>query len=265
MTADPQSKVYGDADPSLTYQVTDGSLANNDSFTGSLDREAGENVGQYNINQGSLALSSNYNLTYVGAKLTITERPIEVTADPQSKVYGDADPSLTYEVTDGNLVGSDAFTGSLTRVAGENVGQYNINQGSLALSSNYNLTYVGAKLHHHRAAHKVTADPQSKVYGDADPSLTYEVTDGNLVGSDAFTGSLTRVAGENVGQYNINQGSLALSSNYNLTYVGAKLTITERPIEVTADPQSKVYGDADPSPHLPAHQRHPGWHRCFHR
>ena len=33
-----------------------------------------------------------------------------------------------------------------------------------------------------------------------------------LVSGDNFTGSLTRVAGENVGHYLINQGSLALSS-----------------------------------------------------
>ena len=78
VTADAQSKVYGDPEPALTYQVTSGSLVSGDSFTGTLAREAGELVGIYDIQQGTLALSSNYNLTYVGASLTITARPITI-------------------------------------------------------------------------------------------------------------------------------------------------------------------------------------------
>src|SRR5438552_10418616 len=105
--------------------------------------DLGENVGQYNITQGTLALSGNYTLSYVGAKLTIGPRAVEVTADAQAKVYGDADPALTYKITSGSLVGSDAFAGAPSRVAGENVGQYNITQGTLALSGNYTLSYVG--------------------------------------------------------------------------------------------------------------------------
>ena len=56
---------------------------------------------------------------------------------------------------------------------------------------------------------------------------------------DSFSGALTRVAGEDVGTYAITQGTLALSTNYTLTYVGANLTITARPITVTADGQDQ--------------------------
>jgi hypothetical protein len=78
----------------------------------------------------------------------------------------------------------------------------------------------------------VTADAQSKVYGDSDPVLTYEITSGSLVSGDSFTGALTRVTGELAGTYHIQQGTLALSSNYNLTYVGASLSITALPITI---------------------------------
>ena len=37
----------------------------------------------------------------MGAKLTVGKRAVEVTADGQSKTYGDADPALTYKVTSG--------------------------------------------------------------------------------------------------------------------------------------------------------------------
>ena len=59
----------------------------------------------------------------------------------------------------------------------------------------------------------MTADPKSKTYGGVDPALTYQVTTGSLVGADAFTGGLTRLPGEDVGSYAIQQGTLALSGN----------------------------------------------------
>src|SRR5205823_10828473 len=65
-----------------------------------------------------------------------------------------------------------------------------------------------------------------KVLGAPDPALTYQIKSGSLVTGEAFTGALSRAAGENVGSYTIQQGTLALSTNYSLTFVGAQLTIT---------------------------------------
>ena len=79
VTADSKTKVYGELDPVLTYQVTSGSLVFTDTFSGNLSRDPGEDVGSYAIRQGTLALSENYDLTYVGDKLTIT--PAEATCD----------------------------------------------------------------------------------------------------------------------------------------------------------------------------------------
>ena len=146
MNADLRSKVYGTTDPSLTYAIVSGSLVSRViTFTGSLTRVAGENVGQYVITV-KVRLSrvlQNYALTFIiKDTLTITPRAITVAANDTSKVYGTTDPSLTYAIVSGSLVSGNNFTGSLTRVAGENVGQYLINQGSLALSSNYSLTYM---------------------------------------------------------------------------------------------------------------------------
>jgi hypothetical protein len=246
VTADAITKLYGDIDPTLTYQITSGNLAFSDAFGGALTRDAGENVGTYAIRQGTLALNGNYTLTYAGADLIITSRLITVTADAKTKVFGQSDPALTYRITSGNLAGNgDAFSGALTRDAGENIGTYAITQGTLALNGNYTLTYEGANLNITAWPITITADAKSKVYGDADPALTYRITSGALVGTDAFTGSLTRDAGEALGTYAITQGTLALNSNYTLTYVGANLTINQRFVTVTADAVTKVYGDAD--------------------
>ncbi len=156
-------------------------------------------------------------------------------ADAKSKTYGDADPALTYQITSGSLGFSDAFTGVLTRAAGETVGLHAIGQGTLALSANYALSFVGADLTITARAVTVAADAKSKTYGDADPALTYQITSGSLGFSDAFTGVLTRAAGETVGLHAIGQGTLALSANYALSFVGADLTITARAVTVAAD------------------------------
>ncbi|MGV8466958.1 MBG domain-containing protein, partial [Pseudomonas aeruginosa] len=293
--ADGKTKVYGDADPSLTYQVS--GLKNGDSagsiLTGGLNRAAGENVGVYGINQGDLALNSgNYDLSYQGNNLTITKALLNVIADAKTKVYGDADPSLTYQVSglkNGDTAGAVLNGGSLSRVAGENVGVYGINQGGLGLvsglkngdsagsiltgglnraagenvgvyginqgdlalnSGNYDLSYQGNNLTITKALLNVIADGKTKVYGDADPSLTYQVSglkNGDSAGS-ILTGGLNRDAGENVGVYGINQGGLVLTSgNYDLAYQGNDLTITKALLNVFADAKSKQVGTADPA------------------
>jgi hypothetical protein len=77
VTADAKSKVYGQLDPALTYQITAGALVSGDSLTGALTREAGETVGVYAIQQGSLTAGGNYAVTFVGANLTIAQAAID--------------------------------------------------------------------------------------------------------------------------------------------------------------------------------------------
>jgi hypothetical protein len=52
-------------------------------------------VGAYTINKGTYTYGTNYDETYVSKDLTIGKRAITITADVQSKVYGDTDPGLT--------------------------------------------------------------------------------------------------------------------------------------------------------------------------
>ncbi|UKJ06770.1 MBG domain-containing protein [Solitalea lacus] len=234
VTADAKAKVYGDADPGLTY-VTAG-LINGDVLTGSLSRNSGNTVGTYRINQNTLA-NANYTLTYNGANLIITPKIVTVTANAQTKVYGDVDPGLTYVAT--GLINGDVLTGSLSRDAGNTVGTYQINQNTLA-NANYTLTYTGANLTITPKAVTVTASAQSKVYGQADPDLTYQET--GLINGDVLTGSLSRTTGNNVGVYAINKGTLSAGNNYSLNFQSADLTITKAVLTITADNKQTCQG-----------------------
>ena len=253
VTADAKSRAYGDANPALTYQVGGSGLANGDTLSGALATSAtiASNVGTYGIAQGKLAASGNYALNYASADLTVTQRAITVTADAKSRAYGDANPALTYQVGGSGLANGDTLSGALATSAtsASNVGIYGIAQGTLAASTNYALNYVSANLTVTPRAITVTADTQSRTYGDVNPALTYQVSGSGLVNGDTLSGALATSAtsASNVGIYGITQGSLAASTNYALNYASANLTITPRAITVTADAKSRTYGDANPA------------------
>lgn len=69
VTAKDATKAKGTDDPVFTYDVV--GLVGSDKLTGALSRQAGENIGEYAITQGTLKASDNYTLNFVGAKLTI--------------------------------------------------------------------------------------------------------------------------------------------------------------------------------------------------
>ncbi|MEQ1407292.1 MBG domain-containing protein [Neorhizobium sp. Rsf11] len=252
VTANAQTIAYGNSVPVLTYSITAGSLFGGDTLTGALTTAASStsNVGTYGIAQGSLAASSNYDLTFVGGDLTIARRSITVTADDLTRVYGEANPPFTYTIGGMGLVGSDTLSGELATLAtsSSNVGTYGIAQGTLAASSNYDLTFVGGDLTIGRRSITVTADDLSRVYGEANLPFTYTIGGMGLAGSDTLSGELATLAtsSSNVGTYGIAQGTLAASTNYDLTFVGGDLTIGRRSITVTADDLSRVYGEANP-------------------
>ncbi|MBX9741631.1 MAG: hypothetical protein K2X62_16265, partial [Beijerinckiaceae bacterium] len=210
-----------------------------------LDVKADErsNVGAYAIHLGSLAASSNYKLTYRGADLTVTQRALSVTADAKSRIYGDANPALTYSAT--GLVNGDSLTGALSTPADERsgVGVYAITRGSLASSANYAMSFTGADLEIARRALAVQAQAQSRVYGDANPPLTYVAT--GLVNGDTLTGELASDAtiSSSIGSYAITRGSLA-SQNYAIDFTGAQLSVTPRQLVISADNILKQLGVA---------------------
>ncbi|TDO19066.1 MBG domain-containing protein [Pedobacter duraquae] len=241
-----QTKVYGATDPALTYAITSGALVGSDKITGTLSRADGENIGTtYAINQNTLTAGNNYTLTYVGDNFSITAKPIVVAATAgQTKIYGTADPVFAF--TASTLVGADVFTGALSRAAGENIGNaYAINQGTLTAGSNYTITYTGANFSITPKAVAATAVAKTKVYGEGDPALTYTFAPA-LVNGDSFTGALSRVSGEAVNTYAINQGTLALNNNYALTFAPSALTITKKGLVITADNKEKFAGTANP-------------------
>ena len=249
VTANNATKVY-DANAftggnGVTYSSTPNSnLLGTPTYAGTS--QGAINAGNYVITPSGLYSSQQgYVLSYIDGSLTVTAAPLTVTVDAKSRLYGAANPPLTY--VSAGLLKSDTLSGSLatTATTTSNVGPYAITQGTLA-NSNYSITYTGANLTVTTAPLTVTADPQSRLYGTANPTLTY-VSSG-LVSGDTLSGLLatTAITTSNIGPYAITQGTLA-NSNYSIAYTGASLTVTTAPLTVTANTQSRIYGASNPT------------------
>ncbi|SFU20892.1 Putative Ig domain-containing protein, partial [Algoriphagus locisalis] len=243
-----QGKEYGAAEPAtLLYSVSGFNPGDDESIiTGQLSRVAGEEVAVYAIEQGTLDAGPNYFITVAPVNFTISPASLTITADVnQNKIYGDSDPSLTYSSSGyKNGDNQSILSGKLVRVAGENVGSYGINQGNLSAGSNYTIAYSGAGFEiTPRTLNVIVDSNQSKVFGAADPTLTYSANNfGNGDDESIFTGALSRQAGENVGAYAINIEDLSAGGNYAINFTGADFEITPATITgVTFEDESFVY------------------------
>src|SRR5215207_2603488 len=270
VTADAKSKTYGETDPALTYQITSGSLIAGDSFSGALTRDPGQDAGSYAIKRGTLALSGNYELSFIGANLTIGAATLFVDGDDQSKTYGEDDPELTYSLR-GFQFTNDAESAAVTGAAlcsrdpGEDVGEYAITcaPDELGTDPEQPQNYVfetgdSADLTTGPAQLFVDADPQSKTYGYDDPGLTYSLR-GFQFSDDAESAGVTGAAdcsrdpGEDAGEYAITcaPGILAIDAakpqNYEFEAGDAgSLTIDPKPLTGSFTAADKTY-DGDSS------------------
>ncbi|WP_129748213.1 MBG domain-containing protein, partial [Flavobacterium anhuiense] len=85
------TKVYGTADPVFNYTAL--GFANGDTnsiLSGLLTRDAGENVGKYNIKLGTINAGADYIITFTGAEFEITKANQTITWN-QTLEFGCAD------------------------------------------------------------------------------------------------------------------------------------------------------------------------------
>ncbi|MBQ3713841.1 MAG: BspA family leucine-rich repeat surface protein, partial [Spirochaetia bacterium] len=271
-------KYFGEADPIFAFVLSPSALPAGLSLTGSLNREAGEVAGDYFIRKGTLALTGDatdgkpYHLKFNEltpdsgnlATLTIKKKTVTVTATSFTRVLNSEFPTYTY--TNNQNLPNSAFAGALEcdAVSMANVGIFAIRQGTLVLSDdtdgeggryvdNYSMVFVNGTLNitDNNIIH-VSANPQNKFYGDADPVLSYTPAEALPAGLH-FTGTPARDPGENVvvGGYAIRQGDLALAGtnaeHYTIAFTNSTLTINQKALTVRPSiGQSKIYTYDDP-------------------
>ncbi len=112
------------------------------------DGEAVEpvNAGTYTVKVSTADSDKYYAINDVElASFTIEKRPVTVTATDASKIYGEADPVLDFTVSEERF--KPSLAGETVRTEGENVGVYEIGQGTLTNENNpnYDITFISGK------------------------------------------------------------------------------------------------------------------------
>lgn len=173
-------------------------------------------------------------------RLIVAPRALTVTGVDQSRIYGAANPVMSYAITSGALVDGDALDLDFGTAAGAtaSVGTYDITVTRPSDDTNYAITYDPGQLTVTPRALTVTATDLSRIYGASNPALGYVVTSGALVNGDRLGGTLATQADRDapVGSYAITQGTLTGGANYQLGFVPGTLTVMPRPEGETVRP-----------------------------
>ncbi|SJZ64880.1 Ig-like domain-containing protein, partial [Sediminibacterium ginsengisoli] len=217
-------------------------------------------------------VTSNYDITLVDGALTINKRAVTFRANDVSKAYGTvktfATDGTAVSVTAGSIAAADLLkaatvtstTGSpaMATVAG-NTYSIDITNGTIRIenasnvdvTSSYDITLASGALTVTKVPLTIKAADKSKVYdaqvfGGGYSILSYtgfvngenENTPGVLGGTLAYSG--TSQTAVNAGTYPITPGGLT-AGNYTITFEDGTLTISKRPISITAYSTTKKY------------------------
>ncbi len=267
ITADDQTKTYGDTVTFLGTEFTTSGLTNSDTVdsvtltSGGAAATASVTGSPYDI-VASAAVGTglaNYSITYLDGELTVSAKALTITADDQTKTYGDTVTFLGTEFTTSGLTNSDTVdsvtltSGGAAATASVTGSPYDI-VASAAVGTglaNYSITYLDGELTVSAKALTITADDQTKTYGDTVTFLGTEFTTSGLVNSDTVdsvtltSGGAAATASVTGSPYDI-VASAAVGTglaNYSITYLDGELTVSAKALTITADDQTKTYGD----------------------
>lgn len=208
-----------------------------DGTTWSTAVPTGKNVGAYTVQYKVVGDATHTDTAPEKCQL-VTISPKFLTMDnltptgSTSKVYdGTTNSSITVGVKAGVLFGSDTLTITGTAV----YNSANVNEANTitftpdAITGNYELvpgvlTITGAKI----TPRDLTVTPnagQSKKFGAEDPTL-HSTNSGRVPGQiPDFSGALSRAEGEDVGQYDITLGTLALIDHFSSGFKASNYTL----------------------------------------
>jgi autotransporter-associated beta strand protein len=205
---------------------------------------------------GGTFSGNNYTITYVTNALTVNPAPLTVTASNLARNYGATNPILGVIYTGfvnnqtratSDLGGSPALTTAAT--TNSPIGAYDITNtiGTLT-STNYSfVSFVDGTLTINPLPVNLTGTRPYDGTNDADSSILTITT--NYDGTNLTLSGSALLASANAGLEPISDFSgLTLNgtaaTNYSLTGASGSVTITTLPLTITANAQSKNYGQA---------------------
>ncbi|MEX0350621.1 MAG: MBG domain-containing protein [Paracoccaceae bacterium] len=202
-----------------------------------------------------------YQVISLTGNTTITPAPLTITADDQTRTYGD---DFSLGTTEFSLTGELFFEDTLDSVLLTSLGTaqfalvadspYAIDASGAQGTglSNYNITYESGALTIDPAALTVTADDLSRVYGDGFSFAGTEFTVEGLVNPADSVDSVTLTsagaeafAAASDTPYAITPSNATGSGtgNYDITYVDGNLDVNRASLLIVPNDATRVYGD----------------------
>ena len=213
-------------------------------------------VGSYTIS-ATVNVDSHYNVSYVEATLTVSQRTIRVAIDDKVSTYEDNLQTLTAQLTGGTLVAEHKLEElvTLTKASGTIVGDYAIT--GVGTDANYYVIFTdGTYTIKPRPLTVQIVSTLTKVYDGNLPDTSifgsaYTITDdaGEKAYNNLPEGSISytvKTPSANVGSYTVG-GSIVGATNYTFTVLYGLFTITPKDITFAIGAGTKVYDKTAPT------------------
>ena len=229
-----QLDVTQNGDGTLTYESDDTDVLTVDENGQVTIKKAGTATIRVKV-----AETANYKEDTKTVEVTVNKvsGSLEVTALSFVKTYGDAPFRITATSTTGTVTYSSSNEEVATVAADGTVTIHNKGMATITVSVPEDENYIAVSktisVTVMPKAITVKAKDASKVYGDADPELAYEVLNDGLVGKDTLKDiKVEREAGEDVkaGGYAISVSGSDANGNYSIAFAAGVFTINPRDI-----------------------------------
>lgn len=225
-----KEKEYGDGDPALIPETIKGKTYAGARVIGSLKREQGEDVGEYEIVEDEPFTiigenSANYEIVFHSGIFKINKAQLNMVVIDKTSQYGSNLVDLEYTVSGfKNDENQSVLIGELSLPQNAvNVGIYDIINDITA--QNYSIISNAGKYTITKAPIKIIIEDKEKIKNTLDPEFTwvYDSNSLHFVDSDVII-SIIRQPGEEIGTYTI--GAIASNDdNYDITFIFGTLTI----------------------------------------
>ena len=248
------TKVYGDPLPAFSVDVTGWVNGDDPTQVSGVSVEttgsASSKVGTYALHPTGISTDPNYLPIYVDGQMTVTKAALTVVSENSSKTYGQGNPlfapSSLVGLVNGDTVAQLGYWGKTTATVFSPAGTYDL--VPTISNPNYEPTFQSGKFEILPAPLTIRAIDATRGYGQANPTFRVEVT--GLVGKDTVANikdlGATTIANKltPIGTYDIVPSGT--NPNYLINYVPANLQVAPAVLTISANAQSRVYGDPNP-------------------
>ncbi len=264
-----KTKEFGADDPGLTYEMEGLVQGDENVITGKLVREAGEDVGEYTIVQGTLKAGDNYSIDYKEAKFSITPADSSGTVSAAEDLRYTGGQQELVKVTEAAKGGTfyyaltDQESADAPATGQTPSADWKADVPTAGAVGTYYVWYYvrGDKNHYDTVPQKLTC-----AIADSDIKYSVSAFDGQYDG--AYHGiqvTVTEPSGAVV-KYGRGEGACDLdespsykdagshtvyfeitADNYGKVANNADVKIAKRPLTIAADPASKLFHTDDPA------------------